>query len=92
LCFRFGIVDITTTNAPLLTYRHRRCHFLRGKDEKYWRNNIQYIQVFCIIFGVLEYDFISSVPDLEYLFPLAVGFFKVKLKFPTLFVVPPLLL
>jgi hypothetical protein len=39
---------------------------------------------------VIQYGFIFAVPALEYLFPLAAGFFKAELRFLILFVVPPL--
>ena len=40
--------------------------------------------------AVIQNSFISTVPALEYLFPLAAGFFKAELRFLILFVVPPL--
>ncbi len=55
-----------------MTYRHY--HFCAVKVKTYWKNNI-YLSFFNF-FTVLEYGFNSAVTALEYLFSLAVGFFK----------------
>jgi hypothetical protein len=71
-------------DAPPITYHHRL--FLRCKGDKISEKEKN--KVFCRIFraprivlvkpwlSVIQYGFSSTVPPLEYLFPLAVGVFK----------------
>jgi hypothetical protein len=68
--------------------RHRQ--FCTVKVKKYRRNNI-YSSFLRNFSAVLEYCFSSALSALKYLYPLDVGFFKAKLRFPTLFAMPPLL-